>query len=321
MRAAAGLWIAAFASATIAAQTYPDRPVRFVVASGPGGSTDAVSRIVGDKLGEFWSQQIVHDNRPGAGGILAADIVARAAPDGYTILVGTSAGLTVSPSLYKKMPYDPDKAFAPISVAGTQDYMLIVNPLLGASVNSVKELITMAKTKPGSIGFSHTGAGTGTHLAGELFKSAAGVDLMSVPYKNITAAVIAVMSNEVPISFTSIYTALPQVRAGKVKAIAVTGEKRAPSIAELPTVAESGVPGYASGNWYGFLTTAGTPRAVMTKINADVLKALADKNVRTRFSRQGMEPSGSTPDDFARFIKSEAVKYAKVVKTAGIRTE
>jgi len=310
--------LAVTTSSAVVAQTYPDKPVRFVVASGPGGSTDGVSRIVGDKLAEYWGQQLVHDNRPGAGGILAAEIVARAVPDGYTVLVGTSAGLAVSPSIYKKMPYDPDKAFAPISLAGTQDYMLITHP---SSVSSVKELIAVARAKPGYLSFSHTGSGTGTHLAAELFKSAAGVDLLSVPYKNITAAMIAVMSGEVPISFVSIYTALPQVRSGKAKALAVTGDKRSPAIPELPTVGESGLPGYESRNWYGFLATAGTPRKTIDILNASILKALGDKDVRTRMTRQGMEPGGSTPEEFAKFIKSETVKYAKVIKASGIRAE
>ncbi len=254
------LTIAALVSGTAPAQPFPNKPVRFVVASGPGGSTDGVSRIIGDKLSEFWGQQLVHDNRPGAGGILAAEIVARAVPDGYTVLVGTSAGLSVSPSIYRKMPYDADKAFAPISLAGTQDYMLIAHP---GSVASVKELIAAAKAKPGSIAFSHTGSGTGTHLAAELFKSAAGVDLLSVPYKNISAAIIAVIAGEVPVSFVSIYSALPQVRAGRARALAVTGLQRSPAMPELPTMIEAGIAGYSSGNWYGFLTTAGTPPAWM----------------------------------------------------------
>ena len=300
------------------AQAFPAKPVRFVVASGPGGSTDGVSRIIGDKLAEFWGQQLVHDNRPGAGGILAAEIVARAPADGYTILVATSAGIAVSPSLYKKMPYDPDKAFAPISQAGTQDYMLIVHP---SSVSSVKELIAAAKAKPGQISFSHTGIGTGTHLAGELFKTAAGVDLLSVPYKNITAAIVAVMAGEVPVSFVSIYSALPQVKAGRARALAVTGLQRSPAMPELPTMIEAGLAGYSSGNWYGFLAPAGTPRAIIDKLNADIQKALAQKDVRERMTRQGMEPAGSTPDEFAKFIRAETLKYAKVVKAAGLRSE
>jgi len=302
-------------------QVFPEKPVRFVVASGPGGSTDGVSRIVGDKLSEFWGQQLVHDNRPGAGGIIAAEIVARAVPDGYTVLVSTSAGLAVSPSLYRKMPYDPDKAFAPVSLAGTQDYMLIAHPTFASSVTSVKDLIAAAKARPGQISFSHTGTGTGTHLAAELFRSAAGVDMLSVPYKNITAAMIAVMSGEVSVAFVSIYTALPQVRSGKARALAVTGEKRAPAAPDLPTMIESGLAGYESRNWYGFLATAGTPRKTIDILNAGILKALNDKDVRSRMTRQGMEPGGSTPEEFAKFIKSETVKYAKVIKAAGIRNE
>ena len=313
---AATAFSAAMAQSSL--QRYPNKPVRFVVASGPGGSTDGVSRIIGDKVSEFWGQQLVHDNRPGAGGILAAEIVARAPADGYTILVSTSAGIAVSPSLYRKMPYDPDKAFAPVSQAGTQDYLLIAHP---GAVGSVKELIAAARAKPGQISFSHTGIGTGTHLAGELFKSAAGVELLSVPYKNITAAIIAVVAGEVPISFVSIYSALPQVKAGRAKALAVTGLQRSPAIPELPTMIETGVAGYSSGNWYGFLAPAGTPRAIIDKLNADILKALAQKDVRERMTRQGMEPASSSPDEFAKFIKSETIKYARVVKAAGIRAE
>ncbi len=318
MRHALILAVASLVCGIVSAQPFPSKPVRFVVASGPGGSTDGVSRIIGDKLSELWGQQLVHDNRPGAGGILAAEIVARAVPDGYTVLVGTSAGLSVSPSIYRKMPYDADKAFAPISLAGTQDYMLIAHP---GSVASVKDLIAVAKAKPGSIAFSHTGSGTGTHLAAELFKSAAGVDLLSVPYKNISAAIIAVIAGEVPVSFVSIYSALPQVKAGRARALAVTGLQRSPAMPELPTMIEAGIAGYSSGNWYGFLTTAGTPRSVIDKLNADILKALAQKDVRERMIRQGMEPRGSTPDEFAKFIQSETIKYAKVVKAAGIRSE
>ena len=292
--------------------------MRFVVASGPGGSTDGVSRIIGDKLSEYWGQQLVHDNRPGAGGILAAEIVARAPADGYTVLVSTSAGIAVSPSLYRKMPYDPDKAFAPISLAATQDYLLIAHP---SSVGSVKELIAAAKVRPGQISFSHTGSGTGTHLAAELFKSATGADLLSVPYKNITAAIIAVISGEVAVSFVSIYSALPQVKGGRAKALAVTGTRRSPVVPDLPTVMEAGVAGYSSGNWYGFLAPAATPRLIIDRLNVDIQKALAQKDVRERMTRQGMEPGGSTPDEFARFIKSETIKYARIVKAAGIRTE
>ena len=309
---------AAQTPSTASGQAFPIKPVRFVVASGPGGSTDGVSRIIGDKLSEFWGQQLVHDNRPGAGGILAAEIVARAPADGYTVLVSTSAGIAVSPSIYKKMPYDPDKAFAPISQAGTQDYLLVANP---SSAGSVKELIATGKARPGQISFSHTGSGTGTHLAAELFKGAAGVDLLSVPYKNISAAIIAVISGEVNVSFVSIYSALPHVKSGRAKALAVTGAKRSPAIPDLPTVMEAGVAGYSSGNWYGFLAPAGTPRAIVDRLNADILKAMAQKDVRERMTRQGMEPGGSSPDDFAKFIRSETIKYAKVVRAVGIRSE
>jgi tripartite-type tricarboxylate transporter receptor subunit TctC len=314
----AGLSLLALTSAAQTNTAFPSKPVRFVVASGPGGSTDGVSRIIGDKLSELWGQQLVHDNRPGAGGILAAEIVARAPADGYTLLVSTSAGIAVSPSLYKKMPYDPERAFAPISQAGTQDYMLVAHP---SSVGSVKELIASAKARPGQISYSHTGSGTGTHLAAELFKSAAGINLLSVPYKNITAAIIAVISGEANLSFVSIYSALPHVKSGRAKALAVTGVQRTPAMPELPTVMEAGLAGYSSGNWYGFLAPAGTPRTIIERLSADIQKALAHKDVHERMTRQGMEPRGSTPDEFAKFIKAETIKYARVVKAAGIRGE
>jgi tripartite-type tricarboxylate transporter receptor subunit TctC len=300
------------------AQEYPTKSVRFVVASGPGGSTDGVSRIIGDKLSEYWLQQIVHDNRPGAGGILAADITARSLADGYTILVGTSAGIAVSVSLYKNLPYNPDKSFSPITIAGIQDYILIAHP---NSVKSVEELINISKLKPNSISYSHTGAGTGTHLSGELFKKVSGIHMLSVPYKSIGAALTAVISGEVQLSFCSLYSALLHIKSGRIKPIAVTGIKRSSAIPELPTFKELGFREYESRNWYGFLAPAKTPEHIIMKLNGDIRRALKDSSVKERMIKQGIDPEDSTPEEFSNFIKLEKEKYAKLIKFSNIRIE
>jgi len=315
------VFAAALFSAAVVAQTparYPTKPVRFVVASGPGGSTDGLARILGERLQALWNQPVVYDNRPGAGGILAGEVAARATPDGYTLLFSTSAPVAVSVSLYKKIPYDPVKDFAPIVLVATQPYMLIANP---SSVTSVKELIAAAKAKPGAIGFSHTGAGTGTHLAGELFMRRAQVKLLSVPYKSIGQSITAVVSGEVPLTFTSVFSAYAQVKNGKARALAVTGKTRSPAAPEVPTMAEAGLPNYESGNWYGMLAPAGTSRAIVAQLNEQINALLERQDVRQLLIKLGYEPAGGSPEAFARFIKSEIIEYAALIKDAGIRVE
>jgi tripartite-type tricarboxylate transporter receptor subunit TctC len=306
------------ASASASAQAYPTKPVRFVVASGPGGSTDGLARILGDRLQTMWNQGVVYDNRPGAGGLLAGEVTARATPDGHTLLFSTSAAIAVSVSLYKKMPYDPVKDFAPIVLVATQPYMLIANP---SSVGSVKELIATAKAKPGQIGFAHTGVGTGTHLAGELFMRRAQVKMLSVPYKSIGQSITAVVSGEVPLTFTSIFSAYAQAKTGKARALAVTGRTRSPAAPEVPTMAEAGLSNYEAGNWYGVLAPAATPRPIVAQLNKQVNGILERGDVKETLVRLGYEPAGGSSDEFVRFIKSEIAEYAALIKAAGIKAE
>jgi tripartite-type tricarboxylate transporter receptor subunit TctC len=292
-----------------AAEPYPTRPVRFIVAAGAGGSTDALARVVGERLAPSLRQPIVYDNRPGAGGVIAGEVTSRASPDGHTLLFSTSAAIAVSVSLYKKLPYDPVRDFAPVVLVATQPYMLIAHP---SSASSVKELIAMAKAKPGQIGFAHTGAGSGTHLTGELFMRAAQVKLMSVPYKT---------STEVPLTFTSIFFAYAQAKAGRARALAVTGNQRSPAAREVPTFAEAGLPGYVTGNWYGVLAPARTPREIVALLNTHINAALKRPDVGELLVNQGFEPAGGSPQDFAKFIIAEIGQYASVIKAAGIQAD
>ena len=305
----------ALGCAPVWAQSFPTKPVRLFVASGPGGSTDTLARTLGERLVPVWNQSLVYDNRPGAGGQIAGELTARASPDGYTLLFSTSAAIAVSVSLYKKLPYDPVKDFAPIILTATQPYMVIAHP---SSAASVKDLIAMAKARPGEIGFAHTGVGTGSHLAGELFMHVTGVKLLSVPYKSIGASLVAVVSGETPLTFTSIHSAWPQAKAGKARALAVTGKTRSPAAPQVPTMAEAGVPDYVTGNWYGMLAPAGVSRAIVAQINQHLNAVLARQDVKDMLINQGYDPAGGTPEEFSRFIKSEIVSYAALVKSAGI---
>jgi tripartite-type tricarboxylate transporter receptor subunit TctC len=309
---------AASATPIVAAQDFPSRPVRLVVASGPGGSTDTLARMIGERLSEGWKAPLVFDNRPGAGGILAGETAAKGSPDGHTLLFSTSAAIAVSVSLYRKLPYDPVRDFAPIVHLASQPYMLVSHP---ASVTSVKELIAAAKADPGRISFSHTGAGTGTHLAGELFMRAARVKLLSVPYKSIGQSMTGVMSGETQLTFTSVYTAWTQARLGRVKALAVTGKSRSPAAPQVPTMAEAGLDDYVAGNWYGLLAPAGTPKAIVDLLNARVNAVLQHPQTKERLIAHGFEPTGGTPMEFARFIKSEIQTYAALVKSAGLKVQ
>jgi tripartite-type tricarboxylate transporter receptor subunit TctC len=310
--------IACAAAFHAAAESYPTRPVRFIVAAGAGGSTDALARVVGERLAPVLRQPIVYDNRPGAGGVIAGEVASRAAPDGHTLLFSTSAAIAVSVSLYKKLPYDSVRDFSPVVLVATQPYMLIAHP---SSASSVKELIAMAKAKPGQIGYAHTGAGSGTHLTAELFMRAAQVKLMSVPYKTSTGSVTAVVSGEVPLTFTSVFFAYAQAKAGRARALAVTGSQRSPAAREVPTFAEAGLPGYVTGNWYGVLAPARTPAAIVTLLNTHINAALKRPEVGELLVNQGFEPAGGSPQEFARFIGAEMAQYAALIKAAAIQVE
>jgi tripartite-type tricarboxylate transporter receptor subunit TctC len=302
------------------AQEYPVKPIRMVVTGGAGGSTDVVARIVGEKLGAALGQPLVYDNRPGASGIIAAEITAKSPPDGYTMYVGTTGGLAINVSLYKKLPYDPARDFAPVSLVGTQPYMLVVHPSVPAK--TVNELVALARKSPGHISFSHTGVGSATHLAGALLEGDSGVSFLSVPYKS-PAHFTAVISGEVSFTITSVYLSWTQVQAGKLRALAVTGRQRSAVAPAVPTMIESGIANYEMGNWYGFLMPAATPAAIVNLINAKTLEALKRPDTRAALLKSEIDPVGSSPQEFAKFMTSETAKYkyAALIKQTGIKQE
>ena len=298
------------------AQSYPNKPIRFIVAMPPGGTTDIIARIIGQKLTESWGQQVLVDNRPGASGIVGMEMGAKAVPDGYTIIVTPSNTYAINPSLFKKLPYDVVKDFAPVAVLAQNPFVLLLHPSVPA--NSVKELIALAKSKPGQINYSSVGIGTAFHLAMEMFKSMAGIDLVHVPYKGAAASLTALLSGEVTVAFDALLTTTPHVKAGRLKALAVTGVKRAPELPNLPTMAEAGLPGYLVMGGFGVFAPAATPKEIVTKLNAEIVKILHMPDVRERFFGLGAEPVGNTPEQFAAIIKSEIAKWAKVIKDANI---
>ena len=289
-----------------------------MITGGAGGSTDVVARVVGDKLGAALGQPLVYDNRPGASGIIAAEITAKSPPDGYTMYLGTTGGVAINPSLFKKLAYDPAKDFAPVSLVGTQPYMLTVHPSVPAK--SVKDLIALAKKSPERISFSHTGVGSATHLAGALLEGETGVKFLSVPYKS-PAHFTAVISGEVSFTITSVYLSWTQVQAGKLRALAVTGKQRSAVAPSVPTMIESGIAGYEMGNWYGFLMPAATPASIVNLINAKTLEVLKRSDTRAALMKSEIEPVGTSPQEFAKFIATETAKYAALVKQVGIKPE
>ncbi len=300
-----------------AAQTYPTKPIRLLVPSTPGGSVDTIARTVGPKLSERWGHQVIVDNRPGAGGAIAGELVARAAPDGYTLLIGTVASLASNVSLQKRVPYDPAKDFAPVTLLATQNLMLLIHPSIPA--RSVKELVALAKSKPGHLSFASAGTGAGGHLSGELFKMLAGIDLLHVPYKGVAPALVDVVSGQVSMTFPSILSALPQYRANKLRGLAVTGAKRSAAVPELPTMQEAGVKGYESATWYGIVAPAQTSADVINTLNTGLVAIIRQAEVRQRLSSEGADPVGSSAAEFGAHIKSEIEKWRKVMRAAGIQ--
>ncbi len=301
----------------VQAQDYPTKPIRMIVGFAPGGGTDTTARPLAQKLGELLGHQVIVDNRPGAAGNIATDLVAKANPDGYTILMGTIAALAINPSLYSKLPFDPDKDLAPVSQAVDSTNILSLHPTVAAG--SVKELIALAKSKSLSYGSSGVG-GTG-HLAGELFNVLAGTKLVHIPYKGGGPAMIDLVGGQVQLVFATGASAVPQIKGGKIKGIAVTTIKRSALMPELPTIAESGLAGYDANNWYGLLVPAKTPRAIINRLNAETVKVLNLPEIKTFFFNQGLDAAPSTPEAFGAYIKSERVKWAKVVKASGAKAE
>jgi|KBSMisStaDraftv2_1062788.scaffolds.fasta_scaffold31800_3 tripartite-type tricarboxylate transporter receptor subunit TctC len=301
------------------AQSYPTKPIRWIVTYPPGGPTDVVARAIGAKLTEAWGQQIIIDNRAGAGGMIGTELGARAAPDGYTLLFGTSAGMTINPALQSKLPYDPVKDFAPVSLLVINPQLLVLNPTVPA--NSVKELVALAKAKPGQLNYASVGQGSPNHLGMELLKALTGTNIVHVPYKGTGPAITDLLGGQVQLMFNSMPTVLPLVRSGKLRALAVGSTQRISAIADIPTVAESGVPGFENVTWYGMFAPAKTPREIVNKLNAQVVRILAEPDMAQRLSSQGAEPRSSTPDELAKFMRVEFERWAKVIKSAGVKVE
>lgn len=307
--------IAVSAALTATAAEYPTKPIRLIVGFAPGGGTDTTARAMSQKLTDALGQQVVVDNRPGAAGNIAAELVSKATPDGYTLLMGTIAALSINPSLYSKLPFDPIKDFAPITQAVDSTNILSLHPSVPAG--SVKELIALAKAKPLNYGSSGVG-GTG-HLAGELFNTMAGVKMTHVPYKGGGPAMIDLVGGQVQLVFATAASAVPQIKGGRIKGIAVTTAKRSALMPNLPTIAEAGLPGFEANNWYGVLAPAKTPRPIIMRLNSEIAKVLAIPDVKNFLFNQGLDPAPGTPEKFGAYIKSETAKWAKVVKASGAK--
>ncbi len=321
-RAAMGLLIATavtFDAADVAAQTYPTKSVRIVVGFAAGGPTDIVARLVGQKLSVRMGQAFVVDNRPGAGGVLATEQVAKATADGHTLLMGTIGGLTVSQHLLAKMPYDTLRDLAPITQAVSNTNIMVLHPSI--PTKSVKEFIALAKSRPDALTYASSGNGTITHLSGELFKLMAGVKMTHIPYKGGAPALTALISGEVGLSFENALIVLPHIRAGKMRPIAVTGARRTQALSEVPTMDEAGLAGYRATGWYGLLAPAKTPTDVITRLHNEASQVLKSKDVVEKFATMGSEAVGNTPTEFAEFIRSEADKWGKVVRAAGMKPD
>ena len=319
------LFIAAGAAAALAcalgnaaAQQYPSKAIRFVVPYVPGGGTDIVARLTGQKLSEALGQAVVIDNRPGAGGVIGGEIVARSPSDGYTIMLASSSPITVAPHIQKHMPYNPLTDFTPITLIAVVPALLAVHPAL--PVKSVKELIALAKAKPGQLTFSSSGNGGTGHVSGEMFKMLAGVDMLHVPYKGTAPATTAVVSGEVSLTFGNMISLLPQVKTGKLRALAVTTAKRSPVLPNIPTVAET-LPGYLSGPWYGVLAPAGLPPAILSRLNQELVKVVRSREVSDSLRSEGAEPIGSSPAEFGAHIKSALERMGKVVRQSKMQVD
>ena len=307
--------VAAVVTGAALAQAYPSRPIRFVVPQTPGGASDALARVTGLKLGDRWAQQFVIDNRGGAGGNIGTDTVAKSAPDGYTWLLAYVGTHAINAALYKKLPFDPDRDFAPVATLATLPFVVIVNNNL--PVKNVQELIALAKTRPGGLSYGSAGSGSVNHLLGVMLNSLGGVNIVHVPYRGAAAALTDTMSGQVQMYYASMPSVVHHVRAGAVRAIAVTSAARSDALKDVPTVAESGFPGFDVNPWFGILVPAGTPAAVIGKINGDVNQMLAQKDVIDRFTNLGAVPFSTTPAQFSRIAHDDIVKWAKVVRESG----
>jgi tripartite-type tricarboxylate transporter receptor subunit TctC len=316
--------VCAFACAALAcapalhAQQYPSRPVRIVVGYPPGGAVDAIGRVIAQQLTLAFNQQFIVENRGCASGIIGADVVAKSAADGYSLVV-LSGAHAVNPSLYKKLPYDTERDFAPISLIASSAYILVVHPSL--PVKSVRELIAFAKKNRGQVNYASSGNAGMPHLSGELFKVKAGVEMTHIPYKGSAAVTTAVLAGEVPIMFSNLISTMPQVQAGRFRALGVTGLTRIAAAPGIPTIAEAGLPGYEVVGWYGFMAPANTPADIVNRLSAQTAKSLQSPDVLKRFASEGIDPVGSTPEAFAKIIREDLVKWAEVVRVSGAKVD
>jgi len=306
-------------AAAALAQGYPTKPIRMIASFPPGSASEILGRVVGQKLTEAWGQPVVVETRPGAGGTIAADAVAKATPDGYTLLMGSSSELTAAPNLYRKLAYDPLRHFAPVIQVAVVPNLLVVHPSVPAT--TVKELIAVAKSKPGQLNYASSGNGSTTHLAVEMLKMLAGIDMVHIAYKGSPPALTDTLAGQTSVMFGPIVTALPHARAGKLRALAVSSPKRSSAAPEVPTMMESGFPDFEASIYFGIVAPTGTPREIVTRLNAEIGKALQIPEVRQTLLKLGAEPLGGTPEAYAAHIKAELAKWAKVVKISGARID
>jgi tripartite-type tricarboxylate transporter receptor subunit TctC len=297
------------------AQSYPAKPVRIIVPSSTGGAVDGLARLVA-QISPSLGQQVIADNRPGANGAIGLELAARSPPDGYTLVLGFLGPLAVNPGLYKKLPYDPLKDFAPITLVAESPLLIVAHPSLPA--RSVGDLIQFAKARPGQVTYGTGGTGTGGHLTVELFRITAGVDLLHVPYKGVGPALTDVLAGHISLMASSPISSQPHVKAGRLRGLAVTGRARSPALPQVPTMIESGLANFESTTWFGILAPAGTPAAIVSRLNSEINNLLRQPEVRAQVGRRGADPAGNTPDEFAAHIKAEIAKWAKVIKAAKI---
>src|SRR5713226_7696729 len=318
MRLLASFFILLFSSVALAQESYPSRPLRFILPFPPGGGTDILGRLIAERMTARLGQPVVTENRGGAGGNVGAEAAARSAPDGYTIVL-VAPSLAISTSLYSKLSYDPVKDFAPISLVATVPNVMVTHPSVPAG--TLAEFIRLAKTKPGEMNFGSGGSGTSNHLAGELFNIVAGVKLVHVPYKGVNLAMNDVLSGQIHLVVIGVPAAAPHIKAGKLRALALVAPQRASALPEVPTVAEAGLPKFEVTTWYGILAPAGTPRAIVTRLNAELVKIMHAPELKERLAAMATDPATSTPEEFADYIKREIAKWGEVVRQAGLKAD
>ena len=300
-------------------QAYPNKPIRLISPYAPGGGSDTLARIIGPKLTESWGQPVIIENRPGAAGSIGAEAAAKATPDGYTLLVTPSAVLTINPHIYSRLRYDPVKDFAPITIASNSPYLLVVHP--ATPVTTVRELIAYARAKPGQLNYSSSGNGSSTHLAGVLFSQLADIQWVHVPYKGAAPALVDLLGGQIHLRFSSVVPVLPHVRAGKLRSLGISSAKRYSPLPEVPTISEAGLPGFVVESWYSVLAPARTPRAIVTKLNTEIVRHLQSEEMKSRMAADGAEVIGSTPEELAKWIRADLARWAKPVKESGARAE